>query len=69
MIQQFFDQFNRRLHLRERDTYTHTHTHTHINGGLDGEGSHWVDVVIEDDDSHHYSETEELSLLTLEPSD
>ena len=26
-----------------------------------------MDVVIEDDDSHHYSETEELSLLTLEP--
>ena len=24
-----------------------------------------MDVVIEDDDSHHYSETEELSLLTL----
>ena len=26
-----------------------------------------MDMVIEDDDSHHYSETEELSLLTLEP--
>ena len=49
--------------------YTHLHTssHPHINGCLLCEGSHRVYVVVQDDDAHHYSETEESCVLILKP--
>ena len=47
--------------------YVYTSFFAHINGGLDGEGTHRVDVVVEYDDSDHDTETEPLRLLILEP--
>ena len=49
--------------------YTHLHTplHPHINGCLLCEGSHRVYMVVQDDDAHHYSETEESCVLILKP--
>ena len=41
---------------------------SHIDGCLEGEGSHRVDMVIEYDDPYHDPQTEHQSLLTLEPS-
>ena len=42
-------------------------SHPYINGCLLCEGSDRVYMVVQDDDAHHYSETEESCILILKP--
>ena len=40
-------------------------SYTHINGCLLCKGSHRMDVVVQDDHAHHYSEAEHSCVLAL----
>ena len=42
-----------------------TGANSYLNAGRFGESSHWVHVVIEDDDTDHDSQAEKLGLLAL----